>query len=425
MTETRKLRVFLCHSSQDRLIASKLSQLLNKESWIDSWLSENVIDPLKYDEMLKTERMGMYEREIKKHIQNTDVVIVCLSKISVSKRGYEQKIFVHPLHRAQEMPEGSIVIIPLRSDDCVPPVRFQLWRWVDYFNSNGYNKLIQGLYSCFSKLGNLLPESNNLEQPTLYSSSKVNDDKKVIVLIRVLDFETKHCFWISQHPVTCVQYERFLSSEDYSEEEYWTEFPIYDESGKYFGVWKGEYLGGWRDEGFSWLKKQREIFTSYPIKMSRVQPHNWKDNGLTLVEPNAPVKGISWYEANAYCKWLTKHWRDNPELVIYSEMDASLPLVFRLPTEQEWIAGVKLGGTKSPNSSPDGATPENVMCVPRNLNEWLANYSDESHENHAMFDGELFLDEELRDMSRLPYKWSRYLEWEEDNYGFRVICSLG
>lgn len=38
MTETRKLRVFLCHASQDKPIVRELYQRLNAEGWIDPWL---------------------------------------------------------------------------------------------------------------------------------------------------------------------------------------------------------------------------------------------------------------------------------------------------------------------------------------------------------------------------------------------------
>ena len=45
MTETRKLRVFLCHSSQDKPIVRELYQRLNAEGWIDPWLDEEKLLP--------------------------------------------------------------------------------------------------------------------------------------------------------------------------------------------------------------------------------------------------------------------------------------------------------------------------------------------------------------------------------------------
>ena len=41
----RKLRVFLCHSSQDKPIVRELYQRLNAESWIDPWLDEAKLLP--------------------------------------------------------------------------------------------------------------------------------------------------------------------------------------------------------------------------------------------------------------------------------------------------------------------------------------------------------------------------------------------
>jgi hypothetical protein len=36
----RKLRVFLCHASQDKSIVRELYQRFNAEGWIDPWLDE-------------------------------------------------------------------------------------------------------------------------------------------------------------------------------------------------------------------------------------------------------------------------------------------------------------------------------------------------------------------------------------------------
>ena len=63
----------------------------------------------------------------------------------------------------------------------------------------------------------------------------------------------------------------------------------------------------------------------YRSAHSLICPHYWNE---ALFKPNHPVVGISWFEAEAYCQWLTSrmHTRDQlmPEEVI------------RLPTEVEW-----------------------------------------------------------------------------------------
>jgi hypothetical protein len=45
-TIDRKLRVFLCHSSQDKPIVRELYQRLNAEGWIDPWLDEEKLYPV-------------------------------------------------------------------------------------------------------------------------------------------------------------------------------------------------------------------------------------------------------------------------------------------------------------------------------------------------------------------------------------------
>jgi hypothetical protein len=40
MSESRKLRVFLCHSSQDKPIVRELYRRLLADDWTDPWLDE-------------------------------------------------------------------------------------------------------------------------------------------------------------------------------------------------------------------------------------------------------------------------------------------------------------------------------------------------------------------------------------------------
>ncbi len=122
MTEPRKLRVFLCHSSQDKPIVRELYHRLNAEGWIDPWLDEKKLRP------------GQdWETEIEKAVETTDVVIVLLSNSSVKKEGYIQKELRFALSVALEKPEDSIFIVPLRLDDCFIPRSMKSIQYVDYF----------------------------------------------------------------------------------------------------------------------------------------------------------------------------------------------------------------------------------------------------------------------------------------------------
>jgi len=134
----RKLRVFLCHASQDKPIVRELYQRLLAEGWIDPWLDE--------EKLLPGQDWSM---EIEKAVEAADSVIVCLSDNSVTKEGYVQRELKYILDIALEKPEGTIFIIPLRLDSCQVPRRIRGWQWVDLFPKEnwevGYLKIIKSL----------------------------------------------------------------------------------------------------------------------------------------------------------------------------------------------------------------------------------------------------------------------------------------
>ena len=122
LTTDRKLRVFLCHASQDKPIMREVYQRLLAEGWIDPWLDKEKLLP------------GQdWELEIEKSVESTDAVIVFLSNESVMKEGYFQKELRKVVDMANEKPEGTIFIIPLRLDGCQVPHHLRKWHYVDYF----------------------------------------------------------------------------------------------------------------------------------------------------------------------------------------------------------------------------------------------------------------------------------------------------
>ena len=119
---SRPLRVFLCHAREDKLIVRELYQKLSAEGWVDAWLDEEKLYP------------GQdWHTEIEKGVEIADVVIVCLSNNSVAKEGFVQRELKYALDIADDKPEGTIFIIPLRLDDCPAPRRLRSWQYIDYF----------------------------------------------------------------------------------------------------------------------------------------------------------------------------------------------------------------------------------------------------------------------------------------------------
>lgn len=140
-TLSRNLRVFLCHSSNDKLIVRKLYDQMQKIG-IELWFDEEKLLP------------GQdWNLEITKAIRKVDAVIVCISKNSISKAGYIQKEIKYALDIADEQPEGTIFIIPIKLEECEIPHRLSHLYHVNYFAENGLRQLKKALLLRAKNLG--------------------------------------------------------------------------------------------------------------------------------------------------------------------------------------------------------------------------------------------------------------------------------
>ncbi len=149
-------------------------------------------------------------------------------------------------------------------------------------------------------------------------------------------------FEIGKHPVTNGWFAEFIASGGYDNWDLWT------------------------PQGRKWLEETN-------VK----QPRYWNDRKWTC--PNAPVVGVCWYEADAFCRWLTRKRNDG--------------WTYRLPSETEWEAAAAgfegrkypwgswekgrcnsrestIGKTSSMGVFQNGETPEGVADMAGNVWEW-------------------------------------------------------
>ncbi|HEX4952978.1 MAG TPA: SUMF1/EgtB/PvdO family nonheme iron enzyme [Thermoanaerobaculia bacterium] len=166
-------------------------------------------------------------------------------------------------------------------------------------------------------------------------------------------------FKVARYPVTNLQFARFIEAGGYREDwPWWLQNPNAKE----------EILNG---EGGRWP----------------AGPRLWRNTAFNRALQ--PVVGISWYEALAYCAWLTDSWRSSRQIGADEEA--------RLPSVAQWqrvaagegnrpfpwpgafepsFANTKesgLGQTTPVNMYPQGATPEEeVFDLAGNVWEWTA-----------------------------------------------------
>ncbi len=136
-----KLRAFLCHSSPDKMVVRELYQRLIRDGFY-AWLDEEDLIPGQE-----------WDIEIRRAVRESDVVVVCLSRSSITKEGYVQKEIRYALDVAAEKPPGIIFLIPARLDECDVPERLKQWHWVDLFKDKGYERLTKALYKRGETLG--------------------------------------------------------------------------------------------------------------------------------------------------------------------------------------------------------------------------------------------------------------------------------
>ncbi len=128
-------RVFLCHSSADKSDVRALYRRL-KEDQFNPWLDE--------EDLLGGQN---WKEEIPRKIRNSDAVIVCLSRNSVTKAGYVQKEIRIALDKLEEQPGGRVFVIPIKLEDCEIPNQLQELHCLNFFDEAGYDLLKRSLHA--------------------------------------------------------------------------------------------------------------------------------------------------------------------------------------------------------------------------------------------------------------------------------------
>ncbi|GEM_PF-2483827 len=157
----KKPLIFLCHAKEDSKDVRTLYDRLKKAGF-NPWMDEADILPGQN-----------WDYEIKKAIKRTDFVLICLSNISVRKRGYLNKEIIWALNRQDEMLLGDIFMIPVKLEKCELPDRLSGHQSVDLFDTDGFEKLFQALRH---QLG--LKEENTGTEPKAFKPLNMNFAKK-------------------------------------------------------------------------------------------------------------------------------------------------------------------------------------------------------------------------------------------------------
>lgn len=234
--------------------------------------------------------------------------------------------------------------------------------------------------------------------------------------------------YMGRYPVTNDQFALFIAAGGYENPDYWGR--------KESDAWRWrmtEHNVDWRGEG--------------PV----TQPEYWDHPRFGKSRRGYPVVGVSWYEAMAYCAWLSElldRHRVGEELEpVHLDLIAGLPegaAVVRLPTEEEWVAAAGgaegerypwglewhesrantaeggISGTTPVAMYPSGQSPPGVWDLGGNVWEWMASWYDEGQQYRALRGGS-WGDHHGR--ARVDVRGRRDPGGSYDLIGFRLVAS--
>jgi len=313
----RQLRVFLCHASGDKPTVRDLYRRLRSDG-IALWLDEEDLLP------------GQdWRLEIPKAVRSSDVVIICLSSRAVTKAGYFQKEIKYALDVADEQPEGTIFLIPLRLEECEVPESLGRWQWVDLFREAGYERLLCALGARAKSLGPgtlpfelemvLVPAGEFLmgSDPARVKRARGNEQPQHTLYLPD--------YYLAKTPVTNAQYTAFVHA------------------------------------------------TGHEL------PEHWEGGKLLPGKEDHPVVNVSWYDAVAYCNWLSQVTGKVYCLPSEAEWEKAArgtdgriyPWGDELPDERRCNFGNIVGRTTAVGRySPQGDSPYGCADMAGNVWEW-------------------------------------------------------
>lgn len=166
MPSNRPLKIFISYAFADNALVEEVySHLirLGADPWLDT------------EKLLPGQE---WKQEIAKALEDVDLILLCLTKRSVSKEGYVQKEMRLALDRALEMPDGSIFLIPARLEECEMPYSLKDYQWVDLFTESGMAKLVKSLNLRAQKVGAKLLSSDGVPAPEIKKQKAAPKRKK-------------------------------------------------------------------------------------------------------------------------------------------------------------------------------------------------------------------------------------------------------
>ncbi|MCK6625115.1 MAG: SUMF1/EgtB/PvdO family nonheme iron enzyme [Anaerolineae bacterium] len=369
LTASSPLRVFLCHTAADKPAVRDLYHRLRADGF-EPWLDE--------EDLLPGQK---WQKEIPKAVAASDVVIVCLSQAALTRAGYVQEEIKFALDVADQQPENSIFLIPLRLEECDVPHRLQGLHWVNLFDEKGYGRLVRGLRLKAEAKAKAKEEIKPaVEETPARPKAKTSGDAYVSPIIQSptpdpqpptpdrLPFEPE---------MILISAGEFLMGSDPKKDKQAQE----EEQPQHTLYLPDYYMAKTPVTNVQYAAFVQATGHHAPqVNENWAKPYNWNGQTPPQGKENHPVVVVSWDDAAAYCRWLA----------------GATGKPYRLPTEAEWEKGARgtdgriypwgnqwdaqrcnsseggQGGTTPVDAYPAGASPYGLLDMAGNVWEWCS-----------------------------------------------------
>ena len=323
--------IFISYANEDRARVEPLAKALKTNGW-SVWWDRRIVSGEDYAKIIEGA------------LDSANCIIVIWSKTSVASHWVRTEA-TEGLNRG--------VLLPVIIEEATIPLEFrrlhtpslQDWHF-HHTRHEGFTTLINALTRL---LGSPQASSQEVLQELVTDSRKESQCDRMVKIpegkfiygfgLDKKEEAIKHDYLIDLYLVTNDQYLDFILADGYRNQTFWTE------------------------EGWNW-KTEDEVYT----------PEMW--NGVDWTVPDHPVVGVSYYEAEAYAKWVGK----------------------RLPTEHEWEKAArgtdgrrfpwgdefdkkKCNNVESRNQAtspvskyPQGVSPYGCFDMAGNVWEWCASW---------------------------------------------------
>jgi hypothetical protein len=210
---------------------------------------------------------------------------------------------------------------------------------------------------------------------------------------------------IARYPISTAQFQCFVEDNGYDPKQSW-----------------------WQADGEKWI-----------LAVGVTEPEYWRDERFGFRRSNHPVVGVCWYEAEAFCRWLTQSQRYNPDRSLYRLLDKSewqqaargksghsYPWGNDEPSAERANFGKLFGSTTPVGCFGGGATSARpIFDLAGNVWEWTSSIYEQPDANAAMAEPCLVVQggswRTQASLLHIQHTHSYSPDYNSTSLGFRVV----